>query len=167
MTEIRVSGEPDLVDELCEIITEAVPNIIARRQFESRTPGEIVVYLRVQEPNQVIVNNLQDHQVIRYCRTWRSKSEVSNYFSIKWDAAEEILERLYVSGDLVRELNEEGRKDHHHYEYIDASKVHDCKSCAHYRTKPSRWDPDELVEYCRIMNCPAQKNTTCERFQER
>ena len=133
MTCIRIDGPPEVVNQVAGIIKDVVPGITDEKQYNSSyTRGDIIVYIYVQEPNQVIAGNLKDYQVIEYCRDWRSKSQVANYFSIKFEAAEEILERLTNSGDLVRELNDSGAKRHHKYEYVDATKVHLCKCCKHH-----------------------------------
>lgn len=129
MTEIRISGEPDEVNKIAAQVRELELTILSEKEYPARTKGEVLLYLRVQEPNQIIFGNLQDHQVISFCRTWRSKTDVSNYFGVKWDAAGEILERLYESGDLARYLNEEGARKHHHYEYMDAKLCHRCRDC--------------------------------------
>ena len=131
MTDIRVSGQPDLVKGLVDLIKKYVPDIISEKEYNSNTPGEILVYLSVQEPNQVIRGGLQDHQIIEYCYSWRTKAQVAKYFSIEFEAASEILERLTDSGDLLRYLDDSGAKLHHHYEYINSNLVHYCKDCKH------------------------------------
>lgn len=131
MTDIRISGEPELVQQILAAIKDNIPGVYSERKFPSdRVEGEILIYLKVQEPNQIIRGNLQDHQVIELCKAWRSKSEVATYFGITFGAAEEILERLHESGDLVRNLDDSGAKRHHHYEYLDAKLATYCKDCA-------------------------------------
>lgn len=129
MTEIRISGEPEEVNKIAAKVRELELTILSEKEYPARTQGEILLYIRVQEPNQIIFGNLQDHQVISFCRTWRSKNEVSKYFAVTFEQAEEILERLYSSGDLARQLNDEGARKHHHYEYMDASLCHYCRDC--------------------------------------
>lgn len=134
MTDIRISGEPELVQQILAAIKDNISGIYDERKFPSdRMEGEILVYLKVLEPNQSIMGNLQDHQVITYCKNWRSKSEVAKYFRITFGAAEEILERLHGSGDLVRNLDDSGAKRHHHYEYLDAKLATYCKDCRHLK----------------------------------
>ena len=152
MTDIRISGEPEEVNKIAAQIRELELTIISEKEYPARTEGEVLLYLRVQEPNQIIFGNLQDHQVIRYCRTWRSKTDVSNYFGVKWDAAGEILERLYESGDLARYLNDEGARKHHHYEYMDASLCHRCRDCSHSYIDSGETFCRKGVMYCRFID---------------
>lgn len=131
MTDIRISGEPELVQQILAAIKDNIPGVYSEKKFPShRVEGEILIYLKVQEPNQIIRGNLQDFQVIELCKAWRSKSEVATYFGITFGAAEEILERLHNSGDLVRNLDDSGAKRTHHYEYLDARLATYCKDCA-------------------------------------
>ena len=131
MTDIRISGEPELVQQILAAIRDNIPGVYSERKFPSdRVEGEILIYLKVQEPNQIIRGNLQDFQVIEFCKAWRSKSQVATYFGLTFGAAEEILERLHESGDLVRNLDDSGAKRHHHYEYLDAKLATYCKDCA-------------------------------------
>lgn len=131
MTDIRISGEPELVQQILAAIKDNIPGVYSERKFPSdRVEGEILIYLKVQEPNQIIRGNLQDFQVIEFCKAWRSKSQVATYFGLSFGAAEEILERLHESGDLVRNLDDSGAKRHHHYEYLDAKLATYCKDCA-------------------------------------
>ena len=160
MTEIRISGEPDEVNKIAAKIRELGLAVLSEKEYPARTKGEILLYFRVQEPNQIICGNLQDHQVISFCKTWRSKNEVSKYFAVTFEQAEEILERLYNSGDLARYLNEEGARKHHHYEYMDASLCHRCRDCKFsyidsgetFCKRGSMYmryiDPDELRDCC-------------------
>lgn len=129
MTEIRISGEPEEVNKIAAKVRELGLTILSEKEYPARTKGEILIYIRVQEPNQIIFGNLQDHQVIRFCRTWRSKSQVADYFGVTFAQSDEILERLRNSGDLARILNDDGPRKTHHYEYMDASLCHRCRDC--------------------------------------
>ena len=149
MTSIRVAGPPDFVNQIVGMIKKTVPDIVDEKQYNSDyVRGDIIGYMSVLEPNQVIAGNLKDYQVIEFCRDWRSKSQVAKYFNLKFEAAEEILERLTDSGDLVRTLNDSGAKRHHHYEYIDAQQTVLCKDCAYCRKDPKADDDEYATERC-------------------
>lgn len=123
MTDIRISGPPELVSDAMAKIKEAIAGIYDERSYESRDgSGDILLYAKIPEPNQTIIINLQEGQVIQYCRTWRSKADVARYFSIEWDVAEEILDRMAAAGSLVRDLDSSGSNRHHKYVYLDATK---------------------------------------------
>lgn len=123
MTDLRISGPPELVKEALDKIKGAIDGIYDERSYESRDgSGDILIYAKIPEPNQTIIINLQEEQIIKYCRAWRSKADVARYFSIEWGAAEEILERMAAAGSLVKDLDESGGRRHSHYVYLDASK---------------------------------------------
>lgn len=123
MTDIRLNGPPELVAAAFEAIKTVIPGIYDERHYEARDgSGDDFLYAKIPEPNQTIIINLQEQQVIEYCRTWRSKSEVARYFTISFEAASEILDRMFEAGTLVRDLDESGARRHHHYIYLDATK---------------------------------------------
>lgn len=127
---IRIIGTDDELEQASIVICEHFkPYRISDRLQSRDEDDEKIIYFDIKSEKQIINGNLQDFQVIGYCSKVRSKSDVSKYFDISFEAAGEILERLVGSQALYKEVS------HMKYVYLDAEKCHKfpktCKYCAH------------------------------------
>lgn len=115
---VRITGDEKEREEILNILREKkeIYSVSHPYKYESNDKWKSI-YIEILSPEQIIVSNIRDHQILEYCRQWRSKNDVCKFFKMKFEEAEEILERLYRHGDLDRELNDSGSRRHHHYEY--------------------------------------------------
>lgn len=127
---LSIIGPKDEAEDLIKRILSVAPDVI-RVETEHHAEG-VHIRCNVAEANQAIVGGaIQDHQIVEYCRTWRSKAMVARYFGVGFEAAEEILNRLTESGTLARTLDDSGRKREYRYMFIDSKKVEKCATCAY------------------------------------
>ena len=127
---IRVVGPLNEAKGLMDKIVSAVPGCGVIKTYDHEEG--IALYCTVREDNQIVVGGVpSDAQVIEFCRTWRSKYDVSKYFEMDFDAANEILDRLMAQHDLTRILDNSGRKREYRYMFIDSVKCNPCLNCKH------------------------------------
>lgn len=129
---ISVMGPIDEVDAFIEEVSKSHEVVNISEPYPSRDiPAWVRKYFEIPSALQKIAVNIQEHQILEFCQTWHSKSDVMHFFSITYDQAEEILERMYHSGDLFRELMGSSKRDRR-YEYKAAKTIErNCRNCRH------------------------------------
>lgn len=134
---VRIIGPKDEVAELISSLREKYEISKADGpKASSEVDGWELWYLEMPSAIQKIVGNLQEWQILQYCSDWRSKANVMHFFDISWGAAEEILERMYASGSLIRDVEDSGSRRSGKYVYRDAvAGCGDCESCKYWARK--------------------------------
>lgn len=127
MTTLRLTGQESEIKRIYELIRPMLPEILEVQEYDQRNGSDKSIYVTLMEPLQRdALNNLQDWQIIEYCKVWRSTPDIKKYFDMEYEAVREICDRLYCSGALSRRLMDK------RYEYLDRGLLHKCSECDHF-----------------------------------
>lgn len=160
---IRIEGPKEEVDALLSELSTSHNVILTPTVYPSRDiPSWERRYLEIPSAIQNIVVNISEAQILAYCQAWHSKSDVMHFFKITFGEAEEILERMTHTGELVRKVEGSSRRDSR---YVYKSyKVYDqeqcCRNCRHcgkddkHDYKCDKYPPRVVwLDYCNIDSC--------------
>lgn len=136
---IRIEGPKEEVDALLSELSTSHEVILTPTVYPSRDiPSWERRYLEIPSAIQRIVVNISEAQILEYCQDWHSKSDVMHFFKITFGEAEEILERMTHTGELVRDVEGTSRRNSK-YVY-KSSKVYNhekcCRNCKHCTESP-------------------------------
>lgn len=126
---IRAAGMVSDLDRLVATLKASYEVVSVSKQYDDEDLRYKRIYIDVATEDCTVRSTLQDYQVIDYCNTWRTKSDVMHQFAISFEAAEEVLNRLEFSGALYRTLLDKK------YAFIDARYIpmveKKCGNCDH------------------------------------
>ena len=161
---IRVIGTQQERQELIDALMEGFEVYKVSETYPARDegPNQGIQYIEILSEEQKTVTGIpSDGQVLGYCSERpRTKAEVSRFYHIEYEAAGEILERLYGCGELHRGLGPSERsctKQAYHYwtPGLEDGVKKECRNCSHRGSFGVCSVQDEYA----AVDCPA-----CDRF---
>lgn len=153
---IRITGTAEERSEVIELLKSHFDIGEISKEYDSRDDVRFKsVYVDIFSEDRKVTNNLQPFQVIEYCNNFRSKADVKRNFNLSFEAAEEILERLVVSGDLLKWVSDKK------YVYLDSRYSRfikaRCGNCDH-RGSFGCCNLSDNDDYMKVDHC-------CEKFE--
>lgn len=100
-TEGEISSVIKLLKQNFEVVS--VSDLKVSRDDPRASIGHIDI---MSEDQKLVCGAPSEAQVLDYLVTWHSKKDVMHYFRISWEKSEEILERLYSNGAVLKELDD-------------------------------------------------------------